>query len=99
MRQATPHIQWFSLVFADDSVRHEFLAALEDNPPVAILLTNSQWPQPDGFDAADGWAKFAMLCHLQAARSHSLRPPHAPTALASKGPGAASLLMVDCETP
>jgi hypothetical protein len=25
--------------------------------------------------------------------------PHAPTALASKGPGAASLLMVDCETP
>src|SRR6516225_10528815 len=24
---------------------------------------------------------------------------HAPTALASKGPGAASLLMVDCETP
>jgi hypothetical protein len=61
MRQATPHIQWFSLVFADDSVRHEFLAALEDNPPVAILLTNSQWPQPDGFDAADGWAKFAML--------------------------------------
>jgi hypothetical protein len=30
-----------------------FLAALEDNPPVAILLTNSQWPQPHGFDA--GW--------------------------------------------
>jgi hypothetical protein len=45
MRQTTPHIQWFSLVFADDSVRHEFLAALEDNPPVAILLTNSQWPK------------------------------------------------------
>jgi hypothetical protein len=56
MRQATPHIQWFSLVFADDSIRHEFLAALEDNPPVAILLTNSQWSQPDGFDAADGWS-------------------------------------------
>jgi hypothetical protein len=61
MRQATPHIQWFSLVFAEDSVRHEFLAALEDNPPAAILLTNSQWPQPHGFDAADGWPKFAAL--------------------------------------
>jgi hypothetical protein len=24
-------------------------------------LTNSQWPQPHGFDAADGWPKFAML--------------------------------------
>jgi hypothetical protein len=59
MRQATPHTQWFSLVFAQDSVRHEFLAALEDNPPAAILLTNSQWPQPDGFDAADRWPKFA----------------------------------------
>jgi hypothetical protein len=61
MRQATPHIQWFSLVFAEDSVRHEFLAALEDNPPAAILLTNSQWPQPHGFDAADRWPKFAAL--------------------------------------
>ncbi len=61
MRQATPHIQWFSLVFADDSVRHEFLATLENNPPVAILLTNSQWPQPHGFDAADRWPKFAAL--------------------------------------
>ncbi len=61
MRQATPHIQWFSLVFAEDSVRHDFLAALEDNPPAAILLTNSQWPQPHGFDAADRWPKFAAL--------------------------------------
>jgi hypothetical protein len=61
MRQATPHIQWFSLVFAEDSVRHEFLAALEDNPPAAILLTNSQWPHPHGFDAADRWPKFAAL--------------------------------------
>jgi hypothetical protein len=54
-------IQWFSLVFAEDSVRHEFLAALEDNPPAAVLLTNSQWPQPHGFDAADRWPKFAAL--------------------------------------
>jgi hypothetical protein len=61
MRQATPHVQWFSLVFADDSVRHQFLAAVEDNPPAAVLLTNSQWPQPDGFDAADRWSKFAAL--------------------------------------
>jgi hypothetical protein len=61
MRQATPHIQWFSLVFAEGSVRQEFLAALEDNPPAAILLTNSQWPQPHGFDAADRWPKFAAL--------------------------------------
>src|SRR5262245_33596057 len=45
------------------------------------------------------WFTSPPQCHLQAARSHSLRPPHAPTALASKGPGAASLLMVDCETP
>src|SRR5215813_12578037 len=42
------------------------------------------------------WFTSPPQCHLQAARSHSLRPPHAPTALASKGPGAASLLMVDC---
>jgi hypothetical protein len=61
MRQATPHIQWFSLIFAEDSVRREFLAALEDNPPAAVLLTSSQWPQPDGFDAADRWPKFAAL--------------------------------------
>ena len=61
MRQATPHIQWFSLIVAEDSVRREFLAALEDNPPAAVLLTSSQWPQPDGFDAADRWPKFAAL--------------------------------------
>jgi hypothetical protein len=24
-------------------------------------LTNSQWPQPHGFDAADRWPKFATL--------------------------------------
>src|SRR5262245_30537393 len=41
------------------------------------------------------WFTSPPQCHLQAARSHSLRPPHAPTALASKGPGA----VVDCETP
>jgi hypothetical protein len=61
MRQATPHIQWFSLIFAEDSVRRDFLTALEDDPPAAVLLTNSQWPQPDGFDAADRWPELAAL--------------------------------------
>jgi hypothetical protein len=61
MRQATPHIQWFSLIFAEDFVRRDFLAALEDDPPAAVLLTNSQWPQPDGFDAADHWPELAAL--------------------------------------
>jgi hypothetical protein len=31
------------------------------------------------------WFTSPPQCHLQAARSHSLRPPHASTALASKG--------------
>ena len=61
MRQATPHIQWFSLIFAEDLVRRDFLAALEGDPPAAVLLTNSQWPQPDGFDAADRWPELAAL--------------------------------------
>jgi len=61
MRQATPHIQWFSLIFAEDSVRRDFLVALEEDPPAAVLLTNSQWPRPDGFDAADHWPQFAAL--------------------------------------
>jgi hypothetical protein len=55
MRQATPHIQWFSLLFAQDSVRRTFLAALETDPPAAMLLTNSQWPHRLGFEAADDW--------------------------------------------
>jgi hypothetical protein len=61
MRQATPHIQWFSLIFAEVLVRRDFLAALEGDPPTAVLLTNSQWPQPDGFDAADRWPQLAAL--------------------------------------
>ena len=61
MRQATPHIQWFSLDFAEDSVRRDFLAALEQDPPAAMLLTNSQWPRPDGFEAADHWPQLAAL--------------------------------------
>jgi hypothetical protein len=61
MRQATPHIQWFSLLLAGDSVRQDFMAALAADPPDAILLTNSQWPQASGFDAADRWPEFAAL--------------------------------------
>ncbi len=61
MRQATPHIQWFSLLLAKDSVRWNFLAALEADPPPAILLTNDQWPQGQGFEAADNWPEFTSL--------------------------------------
>jgi hypothetical protein len=61
MRQATPHIQWFSLLLATDSVRQRFVAALEADPPAAILLTNAQWPGASGFDAAGRWPEFAAL--------------------------------------
>ena len=55
MRQATPHIQWFSLLLAKEGVRRDFLGALEADPPSAILLTNDQWPKGPGFAAADEW--------------------------------------------
>jgi hypothetical protein len=61
MRQATPHIQWFSLLLAKEPVRRTFLAALETDPPAAILLTNSQWPKWPGFDAADEWPEFKAV--------------------------------------
>jgi hypothetical protein len=61
MRQATPHIQWFSLLLGKQSVRQDFLAALEADPPAAILLTNDQWPKRQGFEAADDWPQFAAL--------------------------------------
>ena len=61
MRQATPHIQWFSLILAANSVREEFIAALEADPPAGVLLTNSQWPETSGFDIADHWPEFAAL--------------------------------------
>jgi hypothetical protein len=61
MRQATPHIQWIFLLLAPDSVRQGFVTALEANPPAAILLTNSQWPQPSGFEVADRWQEFGAL--------------------------------------
>jgi hypothetical protein len=61
MRQATPHIQWFSLLLANDRVRSDFLAALESDPPDGVLLTNAQWPKWPGFEAADDWPAFAAL--------------------------------------
>jgi hypothetical protein len=61
MRQATAHIQWFSLLLAEDSVRSDFLAALEADPPGGILLTNAQWPKWPGFEAADDWPAFAAV--------------------------------------
>ena len=61
MRQATAHIQWFSLLFAKESVRSGFIAALASDPPAGILLTNAQWPKWPGFEAADDWPEFAAL--------------------------------------
>ena len=58
MRQATPHIQWYSLLLAKAAVRQDFLAALETNPPAGTLLTNAQWPRWPGFEAADEWPQF-----------------------------------------
>src|SRR5262249_4239812 len=61
MRQATPHIQWYSLLLAKDSVRRVFLAALGADPPAAVLMTNSQWPRGAGFESADDWPELATL--------------------------------------
>ncbi|HEY7665944.1 MAG TPA: hypothetical protein VH934_22730 [Xanthobacteraceae bacterium] len=71
MRQATPHLQWFSLLLGADSVRRAFIAALADDPPAAILLTNSQWPLPSGFEAADDWPEFAALLRSGYVLDHS----------------------------
>jgi hypothetical protein len=61
MRQATPHIQWYSLLLGTEGTRRNFLSALEADPPAAVLLTNSQWPKWPGFEAADDWPEFAAL--------------------------------------
>jgi hypothetical protein len=65
MRQATPHIQWFSLLRATDSVRQDFLSVFQADHPDAVLLTNDQWPNGPGFDAADGWPEFAAILKSQ----------------------------------
>jgi len=61
MRQATPHIQWFSLLLGTSAVRADFLAALEAEPPAAILLTNAEWPRPFGFEAVEDWPELMAL--------------------------------------
>jgi hypothetical protein len=61
MRQATPHIQWFSLLLGTEDVRQEFLSALRTNPPDGFLLTNNQWPKEAGFEAVDNWKELAGL--------------------------------------
>jgi hypothetical protein len=58
MRQATPYIQWFTLLLANGAVRRDFLAVLAADPPAAILFTNDQWPMEPGFEAADDWPQF-----------------------------------------
>ena len=58
MRQATPHLQSFSLILTDDAERARFLAALAADPPAAILLTNDVWPQGPGFQSLADWQEF-----------------------------------------
>jgi hypothetical protein len=55
MRQATPHIQWFSLLVGGDPVRQDFLVELKADPPAAVLVTNGEWPMWPGFEALDNW--------------------------------------------
>jgi hypothetical protein len=61
MRQATRHMQWFSLILGNDTERSAFLAALAADPPAAILLTNDVWPQRPGFRAIDDWQEFGAF--------------------------------------
>lgn len=64
MRQATPHIQWFSLITADRDERERFLTELAADPPAAMLITNDHWPTGEGFDIIDGWPQFKALLTL-----------------------------------
>jgi hypothetical protein len=61
MRQATPHIQWFSLLLGTEDVRQDFLSSLKTNPPDGFLFTNNQWPKEAGFEAVDEWPELAGL--------------------------------------
>jgi hypothetical protein len=58
MRQATPYIQWFSLILADDREREDFVAGLKADPPAAILLTNDFWPASRDRNLIDEWDAF-----------------------------------------
>ena len=61
MRQATPHIQWFSLLVGTPAERRDFLATLKAEPPAGFLLTNSQWPREQGFETTDQWPEFSAF--------------------------------------
>src|SRR5262249_47358856 len=61
MRQATPHIQWFSLLLGKEPARQQFLAALAADPPAGVLLTNAQWPKWPGFEAVDEWPQLTSF--------------------------------------
>ena len=65
MRQATPHIQWFSLLVGKHPPRREFLDAIEGDPPAAVLLTNAEWPIWPGFQAADDWPELNAFLSSQ----------------------------------
>ena len=71
MRQATRHIQWFTLMLGSNTVRSDFIAALEADPPDAILYTNDQWPREPGFGAADDWPAFTKLLAARYALSQT----------------------------
>jgi hypothetical protein len=61
MRQATPHIQWFSLLFAKESMRRTFRAALETESTgrdAPHQFAVAKWP---GFDAGDDWPECKAL--------------------------------------
>jgi len=58
MRQATRHMQWFSLILGGEAERTAFLAAIAADPPAAILITNDVWPQRPGFRSMDDWQEF-----------------------------------------
>jgi hypothetical protein len=71
MRQATRHMQWFSLILGDDAERAAFLAALAAEPPAAILLTNDVWPQRPGLRSMDDWQEFRAFLTSHYDRSFS----------------------------
>jgi hypothetical protein len=64
MRQATPHIQWFSLLLGTEQTRFDFLDDLKANPPDAVLMTDDQWPRGPGFEATDEWSEFSSFLAL-----------------------------------
>lgn len=65
MRQATPHAYWMFLNFGRSDWREAFIAQLEAAPPAAVLVTDSEWPLPDGFFGVDDWPAFRSFLSTQ----------------------------------